>query len=216
MKPVLIVFAVAECYETLVLASVMPPEILRRQVQGKTVIQDALQIFDMRIILIEGIGVEESRRRKLFRVTYHDDAATSCNGSHSLACRHLGRLVEYDKIELHSARLDILRYRHRTHEHAWTHPVQEVAYACEEVTQRYAPASVLDVTLEDTHLGSPRGFPLQCRKRRRDLSEKFLSGQCLEVLAESSESRDLLLEQHSMEKLQLRLMHQDMLSVGLI
>ena len=216
VKPVLVVFAVAECYEAFVLASVMPSEVLGRQVQCKTVIQDAFQIFDMRIILVEGICIEEGRRRKLFRVTHHDDAATSGNGSHRLACRHLRRLVEDDKVELHSARLDILRYRHRAHEHAWTHPVQEVTYACEEVTQRYAPASVLDVTLEDTHLGSSRGFPLQCRKRRCDLSEKFLSGQCLKVLAESSESRDLFLEQYSMEKLQLRLMYQDMLSVGLI
>ena len=86
----------------------------------------------------------------------------------------------------------------------------------EEFPQRDASAPVPDVPLQDAHLGILGSLFLEGRQIRGEPREDFLAGERLEVLAQAAETGDLLLEHGAVEDVELRILRQNVLRVGLV
>ncbi len=99
------------------LRSVMPAQTAFVEERGDTV-QDAFGLLDGRclfILVIVDDPVEETGRRKLFRITDNHNLPATGNGPQGILRLHLGCLIHDDKIEFDLARGEILSDRHRPH-----------------------------------------------------------------------------------------------------
>ena len=203
---VLVELGVAEGDKAFMLAPIVPAEMFGGEGKGKAVIEDAVQVLHLGVIFVKGILVEEIGRRHLLLIADHDDALAAGDGAHRLAGRHLGSLVEDDKVELRSLGFGVGHHRERAHKHARAHPGQQVRDHVEEPAERDAPASVTDVPLQDAHFRGLRRLRLQGRQLGGEPGEQFIPGERLEVLAQPAEPGDLLLEHRPVEQVQRRLL----------
>ena len=87
--------------------------------EHSAIFQYALEVVDLRFVLGYVRGVEETCRRHLLRVAYHDECFAASNGANALARRHLRRFVEDYEVELIAVQVEELSHRHGAHEHTW-------------------------------------------------------------------------------------------------
>ena len=125
IEAVIVEFPVAECYEALMAASVVPEQVCLGHGEGKAVVQDALQVLLVQMFLIRLLRHEEGCGRHLLGVAHDSGALTPCQCTHGLTCGNLGSLVEYDHVEQFQGRIKILGCGQGTHEHTRTEPGQE-------------------------------------------------------------------------------------------
>ena len=200
---VLVEVTIAECYQALVLASVVPQEVFLRHRECETILENALQILAFRVLLAEVLRHKETCRWQLMLVTHDDSALTTRYGGHSLASRHLRRLVKDNQVELWPLRSKILRHRERAHQHCRAHSGDKIRNCLEELADRDSAATITDTLLQISHIRTLGGLLAKCRKHSGHPYNKLTTRNLLELAAQLAETLYLILEEHRMEEVQL-------------
>ena len=135
---------VAERDQALVAAAVVPEKVSLGHVQGKAVVQNALQIFCVQVVLIHRIGGKEGGGRHLIGVAYYHCVSAPGQRAHCLAGGKLGCLVEHHQIKGLSLGVQVLGGGDGAHKHTGAQPWQQVGNLLKQPTDAYAPAVTAD------------------------------------------------------------------------
>src|SRR5690606_33270533 len=100
-------------------AAIMPVQSQLGHANTQAFIKNAFQVLD--VVFTTSLPrivdpIEEIRRRKLFRVTYANQLLSTGDASNRVPHWYLGRLVEYDDVELGMRRVKVLGHRERRHQ----------------------------------------------------------------------------------------------------
>ncbi len=191
---VAVVHDVREGNEALVLASVVPGQMLFGHTERKAVVQYALEVLDFEVLLIHIIGIEERGRRELFGVSHHHRAPAAGDCPDRLCGGHLGRLVEHHEVEEVCRRRNVLRHRDRAHEHTGRKPGQKMRNVVEEFAERKGVRAGLCGLLEGDDFEAQRALRVHARNARGEPAQNLLTGQPVETLARLAVLLDAVLD----------------------
>ena len=188
------------------LRAIVPGEVARWHRHGNTVVEDAFHIVERSVFLVESAGLEEARWRHLLRVAHTNERLTTGNGTHGLARWHLRSLVEHNDVELLAGQINVLRHADRAHQHAWAESWQKGWNLVDNLTDGHASSLRTDILLQDAHFRSGCCRQRDIRYLGSQFGIEFLLGQFLEFLRHAAVLLYHLLEEQTVEGLQLRLL----------